>query len=139
MCASCDRLITELRAELREVKEELEEWRRGDDGSLNDEIAMIARTLKISPQSAKVVNELMSSPSRLVSTERLVEAMGYGGAGLDKGRWTLEGNALKVVMSMARKSLRDAGLHEAISNVWGRGYIMPRSKAVELRAILDAA
>lgn len=135
MCPTCDRL----RAELREVREELAEWRMSEGESQNGDVAIIARVLKISPQSAKVVNELMSAPSRLVPTDRLVEAMDYGGLGMDKGRWTFEGNALKVVMSMARKGLREAGLPEAISNVWGRGYIMPRSKATELRAILEAA
>ena len=135
MCVSCDRL----RAELREVKEELAEWKMREDDSVDGDIALISRTLKLPPQPARIVNELMSAASRVVTSEKLIESMDYGGRGGDKGRWTAEGNAMKVCLSMARKGLREAGLHDAISTVWREGYIMPKSKAVELRAILDAA
>lgn len=136
MCPTCDRL----RAELREVKEELAEWRTNEADEPGD-VALIGRQLGLNPQPARIVSRLMASSSRVVAKEALIETMNYAGEGRDLGgyRGTDEGCALKVVITKARRGLESVGLFDAISNVVGVGYIMPKSKAVELRAILEAA
>lgn len=136
MCVSCDRL----RAELREVKEELEEWRNNETDEPGD-IALIGRQLGLNPQPSRIVSRLMSAPSRIVTKEALIETMNYAGEGRDLGgyRGTDEGCALKVVITRARRGLESVGIFDAIANVVGVGYIMPKSKAFELRAILEAA
>lgn len=138
MCPTCDRL----RAELREAKEELAEWQsHGGDNSSDGEVALLSKVMRVSPQPARIVSELMAASSRVVSKGHLIDSMGYDGEGREhpeRGQ-TDEGNALKVVVTQARRGLESVGLFDAIANVRGVGYIMPKSKAVELRAILEAA
>lgn len=45
--------------------------------------------------------------------------------------------ALHVVVCKARAALRAAGVQEAIINVQSIGYIMPRTKAAEIRKIAE--
>lgn len=137
MCPSCDRL----RAELREVKEELAEWKMGSPSVDGDKWAFLASTIGLAPQPAKIVSALMESPSQPVMKDTMFELMEYGGMGRDfiHSGHTDEGRALSVIVTHARRRLESFGIHDAIKNVRGVGYIMPRSKAVELRAILEAA
>lgn len=132
-CPHCDRL----RAEIRELKEELREWERGDPDSIDGNTALIARVLRTNPQPARIIHRLMTEASRVVSKESLIETMRYGGEGRDAGNTTDEINALKVVLSKSRRALESVGLFDAIGCVWGGGYIMSKSKANELARIIS--
>lgn len=134
-CDSCDRL----RAQLREAREELAEWRRSDGSSLNGDVWRIKRAFGINPQPAIIINALMRDAGRVVTNDALVEAMGYAGEGREPVKGQADDRlALQVVICKARSALRAEGLHEAISNVHHTGYIMPRTKAAEITKIIEA-
>lgn len=132
-CPHCDRL----RAEIRELKEELQEWERGDPDSIDGNTALIARVLRTNPQPARIIHHLMTEASRVVSKEALIETLQYNGEGRDIGNRTDEDNALKVIVSKSRRALESVGLFDAIGSVRGVGYIMPKSKANELARIIS--
>lgn len=137
MCASCDRL----RAELREVKEELEEWRLRGEKEVDDRAALIQTALSATPQVSRVIDAMMDNPGRLIESHTLVDVLHYNGRGGDLPKYgtTDEGRLLKVIIFHARKTLERAGITSPIETIWGRGYSLSRDKAVELRAILEAA
>lgn len=134
-CPHCDRL----RAEIRELKEEIREWERGDPDSIDGSSALIARELRINPQPARIIHHLMTEASRVVRKESLIETLQYNGCGRDIGNMTDEDNALKVIVTKSRRALESVGLFDAIGSVYGVGYIMPKSKARELAKILEEA
>lgn len=135
MCQTCDKL----RAEIRELREELAEWERGGNMTDSGDVALIAATIKCLPQSAKLISALMNAENRTVSAEILTEEIEYGGMGGDINRArkseTYEGNHLKVIVSRSRRDLERAGIFDAIANVRGVGYIMPKRKAQEIRKL----
>lgn len=138
MCATCDKL----RAELREAREEIKEWQKGSTSESEAEHwVFVASAIGLAPQPAKIVTALMDNPSKPVLKDTMFDLMEYGGMGRDfiHSGHTDEGRALSVIVTHARRKLEMFGIHDAIKNVRGVGYIMPRSKAVELRAILEAA
>ena len=135
MCPTCDKL----RAENRELREELAEYERGSNMSERGDVALVAAAIKSLPQSAKLIVALMDAENRTVSAEILTEEIEYAGAGGEINRArkseTYEGNHLKVIVCRARRDLERAGVFDAIANVRGVGYIMPKTKAAEIRRL----
>lgn len=132
-CKSCEKL----RAEIRELREELDEWERHDGGHDDGGVALIAQCLKSWPQPSRLILELMQASNRVVSKSFLVEALGYNGMGRDHDRrGTDEDRWLKVVVTKARRALEVVGIFDAIANVRGVGYIMPKQKAEEIRKVV---
>lgn len=135
MCNTCD----SLRVSLREAQEELKEWRSYAERSAPDSVTEIRLSLGVSPQVAKVMDALMSNPSTVVTTERLIEAMEYNGQGRDflACGHTDESRALNVNIHSARRALERAGIFDAIGNMRGVGYIMPKTKVREIRRLIE--
>lgn len=133
MCRECDRL----RAENRELREELEEWRSMDSVHERGDSAIIASRLKTRPQVSKLISVLVENENRVVGREFFVDALGYSGAGRDHDRrGTDEDRWLKVIVSWARRALESVGIFDAVANVRGRGYMMTKQKAAEVRAVV---
>lgn len=133
MCQTCDKL----RAEIRELRDELAEWRNQDSVHENGDAAIIAARLKTWPQVAKLIAILAENENRVVSREYFVEALEYAGAGRDHDRrGTDEDRWLKVIASRARRALESIGVFDAVGNVRGRGYIMTKEKARDVRRVV---
>lgn len=133
MCQTCDKL----RAEIRELREELAEWRNQDSIHESGDAAIIATRLKTWPQVAKLIAILAENENRVVSREYFVEALEYAGAGRDHDRrGTDEDRWLKVIVSRARRALESVGVFDAVGNVWGQGYIMTKEKARDVRRVV---
>lgn len=130
MCQTCDKL----RAEIRELREELAEWRNQESIHENGDAAIIAERLKTWPQVAKLIAILAENENRVVSREYFVDALGYAGEGRDHDRrGTDEDRWLKVIVSRSRRALEGIGVFDAVGNVRGRGYIMTKEKARAVR------
>lgn len=133
MCVECDKL----RAEIRELREELAEWRNQDSIHENGDAAIIAARLKTWPQVAKLIAILAENENRVVAREYFVEALEYAGAGRDHDRrGTDEDRWLKVIVSRARRALEGIGVFDAVGNVRGWGYIMTKEKARDVRRVV---
>ena len=139
MCGECDRL----RAEVRELREEIAEWERmGATERDNGAAEVIAAAFCMHPQESRLVKALMDSRNAVVSHHDLSERIGYAGSdkwykdkrGLDV---SARKDQLKVAAHRARKWLEQAGVFEAIVSVRSVGYMMTRQKAAEIEAVLD--
>lgn len=132
-CDNCDRL----RIQLREALEELDEWRRSDQPS-QDSVSMLRRAFGLGPQGAIIVDCLMRSSGCVVHKEALIEAMQYRGEDRhpEKGKPDNVA-ALHVVVCKAKSALRSSGVFEAVVNIPATGYIMPRTKAAEIRKLME--
>lgn len=133
MCRECDRL----RAKNRELMEELEEWRNMDSVHESGDYITIAATLKTNPQPAKLISILAENENRVVGIDFFTDALQYSGmGGGDDRRGTNEARWLKVVVAHARRALESVGIFDAVANVRGRGYLMTKQKAAEVRAVV---
>lgn len=140
MCQTCDKL----RAEIRELREELAEWERlseeGVSGVIDNDSGLIAATIGVGPQEGRLISTMMLAASRTVSTHDLVRAMKYEGEDgeYEDSRGITRSHSrdqLKVVVCRARAALTRAGIHEAIHTIRCVGYIMPKRKAQEIRKL----
>lgn len=131
-CDSCDRL----RAQLREALEELAEWRRGDDA--DDNVSSLRRVFGLERQGAIIMDRLMRASGCVVHKDALIEAMQYRGEDRHlPGSKPDNVAALHVVVCKAKGVLRRSGIFEAVVNIPATGYIMPRTKAAEIRKIME--
>lgn len=97
----------------------------------------IAATLKTNPQPAKLIAILAENENRVVGIDFFTDALQYSGCrGGDDRRGTNEARWLKVVVAHARRGLEGVGIFDAVSNVRGRGYLMTKQKAAEVRAVV---
>lgn len=141
MCPTCDRL----RAENRELREEIEEWERSaaNGGADNSAAEVIAAVFKMHPQEARLVRALMDGRNAVISHDDLGERMGYTGI----ERWyqdkrgvdvSSKRDQIKVVVHRARKWLEQGGVFESIVSVRSLGYMMTKQKAAEIERMLES-
>lgn len=139
MCNECDRL----RAEVRELREEIAEWERSGAGAGEiDTAEVISAAFQMLPQEGRLVRVLMDSRNTVVSHDDLSERIKYAGADRwykgTRGEMVSSRQAqLKVIVHRARVSLSQSGIFDAIANIRGVGYIMTKQKAAEIQAVLD--
>lgn len=125
MCKNCERL----NRELREAREEIQEWKvRGIDGG-GDMASRLRYALKIRPQGALIVAAMMEREGRFVRPDFLIEAANIGGQS--------EKNTLRVQILFARKSLDAVGITDAIVSSYGDGYLLTTEAASELRELVS--
>lgn len=92
---ACDECVR-LRAQIRELKEELAEWRGGNDDVLDTRAQDYAKKLGVRTQSAKMLSVLLDNAGKAISNDRLAEEIGYDG---ENGR-----RHVAVVLCNLRKS-----------------------------------
>ena len=132
MCASCDRL----RAELREVKEELAEWKRPPEITDADRMARLKAALPMERQTAILLIRLHQSPGLVVENGELIELIGYKGEDRDLPRGKSDRvNALKVIVTKARRALEHIAIYDSIKFAYG-GYVMSREAAAAIRGLV---
>jgi len=122
-CDNCDRL----RAEIRELKEEIAEWARVNrDDRLAEKIRIrFCMTLQESCASAA----MMGRPDMTFSIDRLCEHMGYDG--LEDGR-----SVVRTVLSRVRAKLKSHGLQVSVRNLHSEGYYITRADADAIKAAI---
>lgn len=117
-CDNCDRL----RAQIREMSEELNEWRSADGEVIDLRIHDISRRLNVRPQATKMALILMRKPGEAMTHDRLARAIGY------------DGGDTKRITSVMAHHLRRAGV--PVKNVWGVGQKIAAEDADRVRALL---
>lgn len=92
---ACDECVR-LRTTIRELRDELSEWRGAGDDVLDARAQDYAKKLGIRTQSAKMLSVLLDNAGKAISNDRLAEEIGYDG---DNGR-----RVVAVVLCNLRKS-----------------------------------
>lgn len=135
MCPTCDRL----RAENRELREELAEYQNRVDETLDGEVAIISHAMNLPPQAARFVAILAKSAGRVVTSDVLIDSLEYGGTGefTDKGE-TRDIKQVHVLMSRVRSGLARVGITNATKSVYGVGQIMTEDAARRVRALVSS-
>lgn len=117
-CANCERM----KREIRELREELEEWRLMDGEVVDSKVHDLAKNLRVRPQAAKLLMALMASPGQTVPVDRLARAIGY------------DGDDINRMVAMAAHALRSGGV--PIETVWGKGRRVRLSDVEKIRAMM---
>lgn len=133
VCAGVARMtpaqeITTLRAEVRELREELEEWRRFSDARPDTlRVYKWRQILKCHPQGLKVGMILADAPGRFFPTHDLHD------------RITESAKSEKLVTVAVwrlRKALAAHGLRNCVRNEYATGYYMTREGAKAVKALV---
>lgn len=118
-----------LMTRVRELEEELEEWRRQDGlRDSDDSVAIWRNALGVRGQAAKIVMLLCGAPGRFVSRDYLHENITEGSSGY---------NLVNVAVCHARVALRKRGFSDVIRSSWGHGYMITPEGAAQVRALVN--
>lgn len=121
--------LERLRVRVRELEEELEEWRRS--GFILDVVTDIdkwAAVLKARPQSVQAGMALCGAAGRFVSRDILHSIITENDT-TDKH--------VSVAVCNLRKALREKGLPNVIFSSYGHGYMITPEGARQVRALVE--
>lgn len=118
-CVNCERL----KREIRELKEEIEEWEAYDGEVVDSEAHDLSRKIGVRPQAAKLLITLMDAPGQTISVDRLARAIGY------------EGDDNNGMVAMAAHALRAGGV--PIETVWGKGRRVRLSDVERIKGMME--
>ncbi|WP_137803409.1 hypothetical protein [Caulobacter sp. 3R27C2-B] len=140
-CAHCDAL----QRQVRELQEELAEWRASDQGDAAADTAWSAKVsavlrLKriksvgrfVTPGDMRFLKALITAAPRPVSHDALLEASARYGL---EPRGDVKVNVVRA--SICRALLASQGFSDAIISVHAYGYEMPKAVAKQVQAWLD--
>lgn len=132
-CGECEKL----RAEVRELREELSEWERSGGGD-ETRVNLIRARLRLRPQPSKILDALMDRPGAVVSMDTLINRSDAGGTLRDDAMPSRGGplQSVRVNVARVRAALSDKGIHGAVSNVHGEGYVIAKAAAEKVRGVL---
>lgn len=134
-CGECDRL----RAQVRDLKDELSEWERmrgGDETRVN----LLRSRLRLRPQPAKILDALMDRPGMVVSLDTLIDRSDAGGTLPDDAMPSRGGplQSIRVNIARVRAALMDKRIVGGVVNVRGEGYVLDKRAAEQVRGIISS-
>lgn len=129
-CGECDTL----RRQVRELREELAEFQKYED-SESPLVFSLKKALRLRPQSAKILAALMDRQDKVVKVDLLIDASEYEGeAGNPNDRRFRA--IIGVNLARIRRSMEDARIEGAVQTFYGNGYMISKSVADQVRALL---
>ena len=121
--------LERLRVRVRELEEELEEWRRS--GVILDVVTDVdkwASVLKVRPQSVQAAMALCGAAGRFVSRD-ILHSMITENETTDK--------LVSVAICSLRRCLRERGMNDVIFSSYGHGYMITPEGARRVRALVE--
>lgn len=126
--------IRTLTIRVRELEEELAEWRRQSVARDRhvfkaENVLALQRAFRLAPTPARMLATLMNAAPGMVSYDRLFDCRPATVAHKD-----VSDNVLRVQMSKVKTALRQVGLGDAIRVIRNEGYQMDRAGREAIRA-----
>ena len=120
--------LENLRRENRELREELEEWRKVGSEDRDERIHQWRRSLGVVPQAAHIAMILCGAPGRFLAVGYLHDAIAASEETHDK--------LVSVAVSRLKKAIRLRGITDAIHNEYGHGYMITPEGAKAVKALV---
>lgn len=121
--------LERLRVENRELREELNEWRkRGDEPEFAGDIPLWSKALKMRPQATAAVMALCEARGRFLTRWYLHDLI------VETGQST---GIVNVAICHAREALKRLGVTNIIISAYGHGYMITPEGARQVRALVE--
>lgn len=127
--------LRRLRIENRELREELDEWRRRDRDSVGEalqsgRVGAMQEWGDFSANEARMLLGLYDASPKMLSKQRLHDMRQFNAN-------DAQIKLVDVVICKIRQKLRRRGFFSAIETAWGSGYYMPAHAKAAIAASFD--